>query len=140
MNVIGQRRRVFFSSLLVKSLYCGISIYCAHKVDVQRRDSTFAPSPQTYATAAFGEGRVREGANRLWLRCHSDSRVSAPAVSRSLRKPSESQSRHPAPCPVSSRQPWPRQQTRLGCRPDRHSTRNGTSYVVAVFLELLEPI
>ena len=27
------------------------------------RDSTFAPSPQTYTTAAFREGRVREGAN-----------------------------------------------------------------------------
>jgi len=26
------------------------------------------PSPQTYATAAFGEGRVREGANLLLLR------------------------------------------------------------------------
>ena len=32
------------------------------------RDSTFAPSPQTYATAAFGEGRLREAANLLWLR------------------------------------------------------------------------
>jgi len=27
------------------------------------RDSTFAPSPQTYTTAAFREGQVREGAN-----------------------------------------------------------------------------
>jgi len=27
------------------------------------------PSLQTYATAAYGEGRVREGANLLWLRC-----------------------------------------------------------------------
>jgi len=33
-----------------------------------RRDSTFAPSPQTYATAASEEGRVRERANLLWLR------------------------------------------------------------------------
>jgi len=39
----------------------GLSIYYVHEVDVQRPDSTFAPSPQTYATAAFGEGRVREG-------------------------------------------------------------------------------
>ena len=35
------------------------------------RDSTFASSPQTYATAAFGEGRVRDGANLLWLRCQA---------------------------------------------------------------------
>jgi len=28
-----------------------ISIYYVHKVDVQRRDSIFAPCPQTYATA-----------------------------------------------------------------------------------------
>jgi len=46
-------------------------IYYVHKVNVQRRDSTFAPSPQTYATAAFGEGLVREGANLLWLRCQA---------------------------------------------------------------------
>jgi len=50
---------------------CTISIYNVHKVDVQRLDSTFAPSPQTYATAAFGEGRVPEGANLLWLRCQA---------------------------------------------------------------------
>ena len=29
------------------------------------------PSPQTYATAAFVEGQVREGANLLWLRCQA---------------------------------------------------------------------
>jgi len=40
-----------------------ISIYYVHKVDVQRRDSIFAPCPQTYATAAFGEGWECEGAN-----------------------------------------------------------------------------
>jgi len=58
-----------------------ISIYYVHKVDVQRRDSTYAPSPQTYATAAFGEGRVRQG-----LRCQATavSRVSEPAVSRAV--------------------------------------------------------
>jgi len=38
-----------------------ISIYYVHKVDVQRRDSTYAPSPQTYATAAFGEGGCARG-------------------------------------------------------------------------------
>ena len=61
-----------------------ISIYYVHKLDAQRRDSTFAPSPQTYATAAFGKGRVREGANLLWLRCQATavSRVSETAVSR----------------------------------------------------------
>jgi len=48
-----------------------ILLYYVHKVDAQRRDSTFAPSPQTYATAAFGEGRVCEGANLLWLRCQA---------------------------------------------------------------------
>ena len=33
-----------------------ILLYYVHKLDAQRRDSTFAPSPQTYATAAFGRG------------------------------------------------------------------------------------
>jgi len=46
-----------------------ILLYYVHKLDVQRRDSTFAPTPQTYTTAAFMEGRVRKGANLLWLRC-----------------------------------------------------------------------
>jgi len=39
------------------------------------RDSTFASSPQTYATAAFGVGRVREGANLLIVRCRRISRA-----------------------------------------------------------------
>ena len=38
-----------------------------------RKDSTSAPSPQTYATAAFGEGRVHEGANLLCLCQATDS-------------------------------------------------------------------
>jgi len=61
-----------------------ISIYYVHKVDAQGRDSTFAPSPQTYSTAAFREGQVHEGANLLWLRCQvtAANRVSEPAVSR----------------------------------------------------------
>jgi len=42
-----------------------ILLYYVHRVDAQWRDSTFAPSPQTYATAAFGQGRVRVGANLL---------------------------------------------------------------------------
>ena len=48
-----------------------ILLYYVHKLDVQRRDSTFAPTPQTYTTAAFMEGRVRKGANLLWLRCQA---------------------------------------------------------------------
>jgi len=42
-----------------------ISINYVHKLDVQWRDSTFAPSPQTYATAAFGEGRVHLSQRRF---------------------------------------------------------------------------
>ena len=60
-----------------------ILLYYVHKLDAQRRDSTFA---DVRDIAAFGEGRVREGANLLWLRCQCQatavSRVSEPAVSR----------------------------------------------------------
>jgi len=49
-------------------LYLHLLLYYVQKLDAQRRDSTFAPSPKTYATAAFGEGRVREWGNLLWLK------------------------------------------------------------------------
>jgi len=101
------------------SLPCVILLYYVHKVDAQRRDSTFAPSPQTYATAAFGEGRVREGANLVWLRCQATD--SSEQSQRASCEPLTAVVEREDNClgtqrPDSSRQPWPRRQPRLFCR------------------------
>jgi len=79
---------VHISSKLTWNEHTDISIYYVLKVDVQWRDSTFATSPQTYTTAAFGEGQVREGTNLPWLRCHvAASRHSSGTVQRASCEP-----------------------------------------------------
>jgi len=110
------------------------------------RDSTFAPSPQTYVTAAFGEGRVCEGANLLWLRCQpTDSSEQSQQASqlwavnwgsRARRSDNCLGTQHPALSAAGSR----------GHASCRYSTppaqyKDDTLYVVtAVFLELLESL
>ena len=74
----------YLSSSIYLSIYLSLYTMFTSLTRNGGRDTTFAPSPQTYATAAFREGRVREGTNLLWLRCQATavSRVSEPAVSR----------------------------------------------------------
>jgi len=95
--------------------------FYVHKVDAQGRDSTFAPSPQTYATAAFGEGRVREGANLLWLRCQAtdSSEQSQRASCEPLTAVAEREDQAPSTLPCLKPAAVAIQQRRLGCRPDR---------------------